>query len=60
MSQNQAQGDSRLRLVIDVAPHRPGLFSVALGHAPVPTCGKRLRGRLREELADKGLIFLLS
>jgi hypothetical protein len=47
----EAKSDSPLRFVI---------LSVALGHAQVPACGKRLRGRLREELADKGLIFLLS
>jgi hypothetical protein len=51
MSPFQAKSDSPLRFVI---------LSVALGHAQVPACGKRLRGRLREELADKGLIFLLS
>jgi hypothetical protein len=43
LSQHQAQGDSHLRFVI---------HSVALGYAQVPARGKRLRGRLREELAD--------
>ncbi len=31
ISQNQAKGDSRLRLMIGVAPPRPGLCCVALG-----------------------------
>jgi hypothetical protein len=48
----EAQSDSCLPLVIVVAPYRPGLFSVALGHAHAPARGKRVRGRLHEELAD--------
>jgi hypothetical protein len=44
VSQNQAQGDSRSRLVIGVARHRPDLFSVALGHAPVPAGGQWIEG----------------
>jgi hypothetical protein len=52
VSLNQAQGDSRVRLVIGFARHWPGLFSVALGHARVPARGKRVRGRLCDELAD--------
>jgi hypothetical protein len=51
LSHNQVLCDSRLRLVI---------HSMALSHTQVPARGKHIRGRLREELADKGLIFLLS
>jgi hypothetical protein len=54
MSPNEAQGDSRLRLVIGVAPPRPGLCAVALGHAQVPARGKRVGSRLREELSNDG------
>jgi hypothetical protein len=50
--QNLAKGDSRLLLAINSALHPPSLFSVALGRAPVPARGKRVRGRLGEELAD--------
>ncbi len=52
MSPFEAKGDSCFPLGIDVAPYRPGLFSVTLGHAQVPARGKRVRSRLREELVD--------
>jgi hypothetical protein len=52
VSRIQAKRDSRLPLIIGVAPHPPRVFSVTLDHAPVPARGKRVRSRLREELAD--------
>jgi hypothetical protein len=52
IAQNVAKGDSRLPLVIGVAPHPPVPLYRALGHAQVPAHGKRVRSCLREELVD--------
>jgi hypothetical protein len=52
MSQTQAKSDSCLPLIINVARHPPSLYSVTLDHAQVPARGKRVRSRLRDELAE--------
>jgi hypothetical protein len=54
VSQNLAKGDTRLPFIslIGFALHWLDPFDVALGHAQVPACGKRVRGRLHQELAD--------
>jgi hypothetical protein len=52
LSQHQATGDSCLPLVIDVAPHPPDLFSVALCQAQMPFRGKHIRGRLHKNLVE--------
>jgi hypothetical protein len=44
LPQNQAQGDSRVRLMIGFARHGPDLFSVTFGHMPVPACGQWIEG----------------
>jgi hypothetical protein len=40
----QAKGDSCVPLVIGVVLYRPGLFSVAFGHTPVPARGQWIEG----------------